>query len=245
MSRERLDVHRQVWQRKAVLRAVYQVWFAELLEQASGRVVEVGAGPGLLAGFAREQRPELRWTATDLIAAPWNHLAADASRLPFLTGSVDTVLGLDVVHHLARPLDFLGEAGRILRPGGRLAVVEPWVTPLSFPVYRWLHEEGCRLDLDPTAPFAGAEEKDAFAGDAAVLRRLVSLTSHGTWAGLGLSPPRVRPENTFAYLLSLGFQPGCLLPRRLVPPFLWLDRATRFAAGWLGMRALAVWERLG
>lgn len=103
MSLARLEEHRRVWHRKAVLREVYGVWFEELLEQASGRVVEVGAGPGLLAGYARARRPELHWAATDLIVAPWNHLTADATHLPFRTGSVDTVLGLDVIHHLARP----------------------------------------------------------------------------------------------------------------------------------------------
>lgn len=118
------------------------------------------------------------------------------------------------------------------------------MTPFSYPIYRWLHEEGCRLDLDPTRPFADVSSKDAFEGDAAVPGRLVCLPQE-TWRGLGLSPPTARPENTFAYLLSLGFQPRNLLPSRLVRPLLWLDRATGRAAHWLGMRALVVWERLG
>jgi SAM-dependent methyltransferase len=243
VSLARLEEHRRLWDRKVVLREVYRVWFEELLEQARGRVVEIGAGPGLLARFARARRPDLHWVAADLIWAPWNQLSADAAHLPFRAGSVDTVVGLDVIHHLARPLDFLGEAGRILKVGGRLALVEPWVTMLSYPIYRWLHEEGCRPDLDPRRPFAEASGKDAFEGDAAVASRLVDLPPE-TWSGLGLSPPTARPENTFAYLLSLGFQPRCLLPSRLLRPLLWLDRATSGAASWLGMRALLVWERL-
>ena len=91
---------------------------------------------------------------------------------------MDSVLGIDVIHHLARPAAFFSEAARVLGPGGRLAVVEPWVTPFSFPIYRWLHQEGCRLDLDPWDPFGlgTLTSKEAFQGDGAVVWRLARTT---------------------------------------------------------------------
>ena len=169
MSRERLDEHRRVWADKPVLAQVYGVWFEALLsELPPGRALEVGAGPGFLREYARRQRPDLAWIAADLIPAPWNDLAADALGLPLLGGTVGSVVGLDLVHHLASPRRFFQEAARVLSPRGRIAVVEPWVTPLSFPIYRWLHEEGCTLGLDPWDPFAlkEGETKIAFEGDA-------------------------------------------------------------------------------
>jgi hypothetical protein len=124
-------------------------------------------------------------------------------------------------------------------------VVEPWVTPLSFPIYRWLHEEGCTLGLDPWDPFAlkEGETKIAFEGDAAVVRRLVVTTSPQEWLSLGFRPPRLQILNGFAYLLSLGFKKGSLLPRRAAPILLRLDEGLKGAAPLLGMRALVVWER--
>lgn len=246
MSRARLDEHRSVWAGKPVLAPVYGVWFDALLDQVpSGRVLEVGAGPGFLGEYARRRRPDLDWIAADIIPAPWNDLAADALDLPLGTGSVGSVIGLDLVHHLAAPGRFFREASRVLRPEGRLAVVEPWVTPLSFPIYRWLHEEGCRLRLDPWDPFPleAGKTKAAFQGDAAVVRRLVVATAPDEWRGLGFRPPRVRILNGFAYLLSLGFKPGSLLPLRAAPFFLRLDEHLRGAARLFGMRALVVWER--
>jgi SAM-dependent methyltransferase len=246
MSRERLDEHRRVWAAKPVLAQVYGVWFDALLsELPPGRALEVGAGPGFLREYARPRRPDISWIAVDVIPAPWNDLAADVLELPLGSGTVGSVVGLDLVHHLASPRRFFQETARVLSPGGRIVVVEPWVTPLSFPIYRWLHEEGCTLGLNPWDPFhlKEGETKKAFQGDAAVVRRLLVETSAREWQSLGFRPPRRRILNGFAYLLSLGFKKGSLLPRRATPFFLGLDQRLRSAAPLLGMRALVVWER--
>ena len=156
MSRELLLEHRTLWQRKPVLARVYEPWFELLLAAVpnAGRVLEVGAGPGFLAPYARTRRPDLRFTAMDVLEASWNDLVADGLRLPFVDGVMDAVVGLDLVHHLARPALFFREAARTLRGRGRVAVVEPWVTALSYPVYRFFHQEGCTINLDPWDPFA-------------------------------------------------------------------------------------------
>ena len=244
MSLDRLADHRSIWAAKPVLRSVYEVWFEALLATLGSRdrVVEVGAGPGFLAAHARARRPGVRWVASDVIAAPWNDLVADAHRLPLEAGGVDALLGVDVVHHLARPGDFFAEAARVLSPSGRVAVVEPWITPLSYPIYRWLHQEGCRAGLDPWNPFPRAG-KDAFQGDGAVVWKLAREVTPARWGALGFAAPRVTVLNGFAYLLSLGFKRGSLLPPRLLPPLLRLDARTAGLARWVGLRALVVWER--
>ncbi|HEY7410135.1 MAG TPA: class I SAM-dependent methyltransferase [Vicinamibacteria bacterium] len=243
MSRARLDQHRALWQRKTSLRLAYRVWFDMLLERVprGALVVEVGAGPGALGDYARHARPDLRWWATDLTPVPWNDVAADAHALPFASGSVDALVGFDVVHHLAAPAAFLGEASRVLRPGGRLTTVEPWVTALSYPVFRWFHREGCTLGIDPWRPFGDAG-KDAFDGDAALPRALVQGWRDRA-GGLGFHAPQVRVLNGFAYLLSLGYQGPSLLPPWAAPALMRLDRWLAPAARWLGVRGLLTWER--
>jgi SAM-dependent methyltransferase len=248
VSREQLHRHRALWARKPVLAEVYSVWFGMLLEAApaGGRVIEVGSGPGLLSAEARRRRPDLRWIATDLLPVPWNDVVADGHRLPFRDGCADAVIGLDVIHHLASPAAFFAEAGRVLTPAGRLALVEPWVSPLSFVVYRLFHQERCSLELrDPWHPFAagGSGVKDAFEGDAAVLRALHRGTSPERWRDLGFAAPEVRLLNAFAYLLSLGFREASLLPRCLVRTLVGLDERTSPLAGALALRALAVWRK--
>lgn len=244
MSLARLEEHRRLWSAKAVLPVVYRPWFELLLAQApsGARVLEVGAGPGLLGAFARQRRPDLRWIGSDLHPAAWNTLAADAMRLPFRAGGVGLVLGLDVLHHLSRPGSFLAEAARVLSAGGRLILIEPWITPVSWPVYRFLHQEDCALRVDPWQPFA-AEEKDSFQGNAAVPWRVVRDTSPEHWTRMGLRPPVIRPINGFAYLLSGGFRAGSLLPRSLARAVMALDRLALPLARWTGVRALLTWVK--
>jgi SAM-dependent methyltransferase len=49
---------------------------------------------------------------------------ADAAALPFEAGSFDLVAVANSLHHFASPSSVLGEALRVLSPGGRLAVLE-------------------------------------------------------------------------------------------------------------------------
>jgi SAM-dependent methyltransferase len=244
VSRARLEEHRRLWASKPQLARVYAPWFDLLLAetQDGALVVEVGAGPGTLREYARERRPRLRLLASDLEPAPWNHVAADASRLPVASGRVDALVGLDVLHHLQHPADFFREAARVLAPGGRLALIEPWISPLSWPIYRFLHEEECDLFVDPWRPFPEAD-KQGFDGDAAVPWRIVRDTGDEGWRGFGLRPPRVTRLNTFAYLLSLGFRRGTLLPLPLAGPAIRLDRALAPLARLAALRAALVWAK--
>lgn len=244
MSLARLHEHRRLWSAKPVLARVYAPWFDALLAAAprGARVLEVGAGPGFLEEAARARRPDLRWVASDLHATPWNDVAADAGRLPLAGGAVDAVLGLDVLHHLPEPAAFFREAARVLRPAGRVALVEPWITPLSWVVYRFFHQEDCRLSVDPWRPFPGPG-KDSFDGDAAVPWKMVRATPAERWRDLGLLPPRVGRRNAFGYLLSLGFRPASLLPAGWAGAMAAVDRLATPLAPLVALRAEIEWTK--
>ena len=64
----------------------------------------------------------------------------DGQRLPFSSGSFDTVLLLDVLEHLPYPDYCLHEVHRVLRPGGSLIIQVPFLYPLHdepFDFQRW------------------------------------------------------------------------------------------------------------
>lgn len=237
--------HRGVWEQKPVLRRVYQDEFFErmLVQRKPGGIsVEVGAGPGFFAAFAKDV------LATDLVACPWLDVVTDAQRLPFQDESLSNVFGLDMLHHLARPMEFLLEASRVLAPGGRLILIEPWITPFSYLIFKFFHQERCDLSetISTGSGQAFAAQKSAFDGNQAIPYLLFGRRS--CFKTLG-SLPRVKlaalePFCLFAYLFSGGFNHVGLLPEFLYPTVSKLERATlplwrRFAS----LRVLLVLEK--
>lgn len=102
-------------------------------------VADLGAGPGFftvpLAArvgetghvYALDVAPEMVARLRSLpLPAHVTVLQSAESRLPLPDASVDTALLAFVLHELEHPRDFLADVRRIVRPGGRLVVLE-WV----------------------------------------------------------------------------------------------------------------------
>jgi SAM-dependent methyltransferase len=94
------------------------------------RVLDLATGPGYVAGRAAERGATVVGVdvapAMVSVAARLNpgldFRTADVHELPFDAGSFDAVVGNFVIMHLGRPEQAVGEFGRVLRPGGRLAL---------------------------------------------------------------------------------------------------------------------------
>ena len=214
---------------------MYEEWFRRLLAVVAGRqpVVEIGTGPGFFKEFAP------RLVATDVLPGSWVDVSCDAAALPFRSGQIGALVMVDALHHLPRPLQFIDEAARVLQPGGRLAMLEPWITPMSYVLYRYFHHEDCRLGVDVTRPFAG-DDKAALDGNAAipylVLRRLISAPC----------PLRVVTREPFValpYLATLGFQMARPMPRGIVRFAGALERLAWPLRPLLATRVFAVLEK--
>lgn len=240
-TRRDLERHQRVWARKGVLRDVYHAYYREMLNRVSDRspIVEIGSGPG----FLKEYAPHI--ISTDIEPLPWIDRVVDGCVLPFDDDSVGNLVMMDVFHHLARPLDFLREAERVLTAGGRVVMIEPWTSPLGQFVYAYLCHEGIDPQADPANPFDG--DKDALDGNAALPKLVFGAactdktapTRFGT-----LAVRSVQPVSAFSYLLTGGFKPICLLPRPLLPLVQWFDRIAAPLARLIAVRAIIVLEKM-
>ena len=233
---------REVWESKPALRAVYADYYRRMQSwcpPGASAVVEIGAGSGNLKEFFVDV------VATDVVAGEWLDAVADAQALPFADGSLDAVVGVDVLHHLERPARFLAEAQRLLRPGGRVVLVEPAITPVSRLVFRLGHPEPVVMGVDPLAdgsPTAGKHPMDSN-------QALPTLLAGRDRARLEARFPALRVVNAetlslLAYPLSGGFRRWCLVPSALVGPLLRLEgRLERRLGRFAGFRLLLVLER--
>lgn len=238
-AQQQLLRHRQIWERKPVLRRIYrEEFFARMLlhRKKEGPCVEVGGGPG----YFKESFASV--ISTDVVWCPWLDVVADAQILPFRSCSTANLFGMDVLHHLAAPMEFLREAQRILTPGGRLILVEPWITPFSSLIYRYLHQEECDLSACPwdVGRVPSQLDKKAFDGNQAVPYLLFGPKQlERTMSSLPAMRPLVTETfSLFAYLLSLGFKPTNLLPEFLYPAISTLERTTSVV--WRRLAALRV-----
>ncbi len=103
------------------------------------RIVDLfcGRGSGLIAlrqlGFTRLEGVDLSASLLGQYEGPATLYVGDCRSLRFEDASRDAVIVQGGLHHLADLPGDVGrvtaEAARVLKPGGRLLVIEPWMTP--------------------------------------------------------------------------------------------------------------------
>lgn len=231
---EEIHEYRKIWEAKPVLRAVYRDIFERVRGAlADGPVLEIGSG----AGVSREQLPA-NTISCDVFHTPWTHLVLDAHELPIKDGAVANVVLIDTLHHLHKPLTFLEEAKRVLKPGGRLVICEPYLSPMSYVFYRWVHREGA----DPSWDLQSDAVPGTFANQAA---ESILFGRAEPRVPPGMKLLRREPFSPLSYVLSGGFQRWSLLPAGVLPA---LQRIESFVPRLLleltGWRVLTVLERV-
>ena len=125
-----------------------------LIGDGVGRLIDIGTGTGRLlellgpraerAVGVDASRAMLALARSRLARADLGHCGvrlADMYRLPLPDAGFDTAVAQMVLHHAEDPAGVLAEAARVLRPGGRLFVVDlaphgnaDWTTRLA---HRW------------------------------------------------------------------------------------------------------------
>jgi SAM-dependent methyltransferase len=236
--------HREVWERKETIRLLYRDFHRRLLDSCpEGPVLDIGGG----TAHVKDSRPDI--ISTDILHFPGIDVVADAHRLPFPDGYFSGVVMLDVLHHLERPIEFLSEASRVLKPGGRLAMIEPAMTPIARRFYENFHEEPVDMSADPFAPVAIDPDRDPFDANQAIPSLL--FTSAAARSRLEAVVPslhvtRVGWLSLFAYPLSGGFQNWSLMPAALVRPMLAIEeKIPEIIRRQMAFRMMIVLDRVG
>lgn len=221
--------------RPGYLRSLYAEWYRTILRNLppmDGEILELGSG----GGFLREMVPGL--ITSDVLPVLGVDRQIDARHLPFADGSLKAIVGTNVLHHFPDLRAFFREAQRTLRSGGRMVFIEPWCTPFSRPIYRYLHhepfEEGRDWSLPPGGPLTAANGALPWI---ALERDRPEFQRDYPW----LRIQTIRPMMPFSYLISGGIERAWPIPA-------WAFSVVRFMERpWdsLGLFALLVVEKEG
>lgn len=219
---------------------IYEHWYKLIsmnLPEGTEKVLEVGSGPG----FMKECIPNL--VTSDLLEIPELDYSFDACEtFPFCDKSLRGITMVNVFHHLPKPQNFLTEAQRCIKPGGRLVLVEPWPTPISSLIYKFAHHEPFDANakdwhFDSTSPLFSANgampwivfdrDKEAFQ------RRFPKLHIKS-----------IHPMMPFLYLVSGGFSLPSLFPNSMFDTLLAVENRLSFLNPAAAMFALIVVESI-
>jgi SAM-dependent methyltransferase len=226
-STDALGQYADVWKRKPVLRLIYEDFYDRLVAQClPGLTIEIGGGIGNL----KERLGHV--VATDIQFGRWLDCVADAQQLPFSASCAANIVMVDVLHHVEFPVAFFREVERVLRPGGRVLMVEPAITLGSTLFYRLLHQEPVRTSADSLAdgrPTAGRDPYDSNQAIPTLLATRDRERFHKLFPGLRIA--RVDWFSFAAYPLSGGFQPWSLVSAGMARRMLQIERAVEPALG--------------
>lgn len=132
------ELRRQIIELKPFLKSIYDEWYRMLaaeLPAVEGAVLELGAG----AGSCNDAIPGV--IRSEVFYSKRVELVADAQQLPLGDGTLRAIVFTDVLHHMPDVRQFFAEAVRSLRPGGKILMIEPWVTRWSTFIYKKFHHE--------------------------------------------------------------------------------------------------------
>jgi SAM-dependent methyltransferase len=205
---EATSVHARLIKEKGFLRLLYESYyrdFAAAHEAApAGLRLEIGAGGGFL--------PELIPSLATLDVRPGADvdLKASALALPIADGRAGCLFMMNVLHHLPDPEAFFREAERVLAPGGRIVMIEPFVSPLSRILYRGLHHE----PLDPGRECWTLDCRGPMSSSDMAIPWVIFVRDRARFESLfpRLEIRRVVPHTILLYALSGGVSMRSFLP---------------------------------
>jgi SAM-dependent methyltransferase len=215
LTQHQIEIQRNLraWNSKPLLRSIYTGFYDQIIQlidkSLSGAVVEIGSGIGTL----KSRLPGA--IATDLFPNPWLDVVCDGYELPFQNRSVSHLILFDVFHHLRAPMAFFREAARVLTPGGRAILFEPYISATTYPVYGLLHHEPVALKDEISMAERLPRPRDYYAAQGNATRLFFRPGSRFQLDGWRIFHREAFAS--FAYLLSGGFSKPAVYPRILLP----------------------------
>ena len=239
-----LDQSMEAWRRSKGLRTVYRSLYVEVARSVSGSSnLELGSGIGVSRDFISGV------TTTDLIKTRYvdRAMSAYAIEPPTDGGQWDTIFAIDLLHHLREPLLFFENAASMLKPGGRIVLIEPAATHFGVLFYRLFHHEPIVVgEVQPPFTFEANGPNGEFAnmGMGVGLLEKNRAAIEGVFDQCGLTLQHVQYRDVLAYPLSGGYSKPQFLPTVLLRFLMGIESMLpQFILRSIGLRMVIVIKR--
>lgn len=129
----------------------YYRWLYRKIEinlSDSGKIIEIGAGNGMSNDFIKGGdilRTEFMKDVPQYVIG-----GIDATNLPFEDNYFSSAFAVDAIHHIPDSLKAINELLRVTKIGGKIVLVEPYVSLFSYPIYKIFHNERTNFRLKPS-----------------------------------------------------------------------------------------------
>jgi len=235
-----LQYYQSRWNEKPILRAVYNDLYQKIKNDVlPGDTLEIGGRIGNLNNNTGQV------IKSDIQHSMGVNVVADAQNLPFGNELFSNIILFDVLHHLQCPLLFFHEAKRVLKPGGRIIMMEPGITPISKLLYKIGHDEPVNMKWDMRDHCKIDIEKDPYDSNQAIPTILFKRDSELFLENVkGLKIHSSDWLSLFAYPLSGGFKSWSLLPNNWVNTVLKIEeKLLPIIGGLMAFRLMVVLEK--
>ncbi len=235
-----LNERRQIWKSKKILQKLYHHWYRMIGSALKpGSILEIGGGSGNLKEFFPHA------ISSDILFTPWSDAVLDAHYLPFKNAVLDNIVLFDVLHHLIDPLHFFFEAQRTLKKNGRIVLMEPYVSWVSFFIYRFFHPEGLIWNIDPFKKGYSEKNKNHLHGNQALPTLMFERDKHLFAKKFpGLNIIKIEKTDFIIYPLSGGFHHPGLCPLFLYQALEHLENLFNPLKSFLAFRIFVVLEKI-
>lgn len=219
------------------------IWYRQIYEYVknnlskSGLVVEMGAG----SSFLHEHVPNL--VRSNIIYIKENDIVFSAFALPFKDSSLGNIVLINVLHHLQDPLTFFKEAERVLKPGGRVLISDPYTSLLSYPVWHYLHPENCEkenIGFNNTGEINPMIDANSATATNMFCVKDSPLAEHCNY----LRPVKVELHSKFLYWIAGGYNFPQFIPTSLNPLVKMAEKILSPFDKWLASFMYVVLEKM-